>query len=443
MNRTVSYASVCAAVLLTLLGVDRYVTYHSGADLGVFVQAIANAAHGMADTPEGGSHFLHHFSPILYLFAPLLWITHSAIALIAVQAVAYALVAPALFAFARRHMDERLAATASIVALAYPPLVGVAFTDFHELGFAPAAFVGLVWAVDARRWIWASVWLAVMLSIKEDQALILASLGVLLAVAAWRRDPAAARFGALASLVSLATFVGYFAIVWPLAGGSGNWFALSYYLNPPSAGTHHGFAAVLARLSYLGEALVPLLFIPLRTPWFVLAVPGLFEVLASRWSITYTMGQHYAGVWIGGMLIAYVMGLATIAQTDAKRATNMLRATLGICILVLVFASPTHWGHYLRLRGAHDAALDRIVARVPGTAPIGTFDEAYVHLAFDPNAQMGFEGEPEYALVDAHYNSAAWRDVYGPQFNAISGAYRPVATDDGVTLYQRTQGRPR
>ena len=42
-----------------------------------------------------------------------------------------------------------LAAFAACIALVYPPLVGVAFTDFHENGFAPAAIVWLAWALDA------------------------------------------------------------------------------------------------------------------------------------------------------------------------------------------------------------------------------------------------------------------------------------------------------
>src|SRR5471032_2983048 len=90
-------ACVTYAVVLTLLGVDRYATYHSGADLGEFVQTIATPLTGFGDTPEGGSHFLHHFSPLLYLCTPFLLLTHSPVALIALQAIAGALVAPAIY----------------------------------------------------------------------------------------------------------------------------------------------------------------------------------------------------------------------------------------------------------------------------------------------------------------------------------------------------------
>src|ERR1700729_3365922 len=165
-------ASAIFAAVLTLLGADRYASYHSGADLGEFVQTIATPFSGFGDTPEGGSHFLHHFSPLLYLCSPLLLLTHSPIALIALQAVAGALVAPAIYLLARKRAPERIALLAAFVALLYPPLVGVTFTDFHENGFAPAAIAWLAWAVDAGRWRWAALFVVLGLAIKEDEGLM-------------------------------------------------------------------------------------------------------------------------------------------------------------------------------------------------------------------------------------------------------------------------------
>ena len=45
------------------------------------MQTISTPFSGFGDTPEGGSHFLHHFSPLLYLVSPLLLLTHSPIVL--------------------------------------------------------------------------------------------------------------------------------------------------------------------------------------------------------------------------------------------------------------------------------------------------------------------------------------------------------------------------
>ncbi len=103
-----------------------------------------------------------------------MWLGRTPLVLVAIQAVATALTVPPLFLIARRRVPEPLAAWVAAVALLYPPLAGVAFSDFHENGFAPAATLWLLWAVDARRWRAAAAFVAVCLAIKEDQAPLVA-----------------------------------------------------------------------------------------------------------------------------------------------------------------------------------------------------------------------------------------------------------------------------
>jgi uncharacterized membrane protein len=153
--------------------------------------------------------------------APLLLLVHSPIELIAVQALAGALTAPAIFLLARRRMNEKLASIAVIVSLLYPPLVGVTFTDFHENGFAPAAIAWLVWAVDARRFGWAAVFAILALAIKEDEAAVLLLLGLgYAAYSFYRRDRTGAIFGAGVSLAGVVALVAFVATFRALSGGS-------------------------------------------------------------------------------------------------------------------------------------------------------------------------------------------------------------------------------
>jgi len=427
------------------LGIDRYVTYHSGADLGEFVQTISSPLTGFGDTAEGGSHFLHHFSPLLYLCSPLLLIFRTPIVLIALQAVAAALVAPPVFLFARRRMPDSLAALVAVVALIYPPLVGVAFTDFHENGFAAAAIAWLIWAVDARRYALAALFVAIALAIKEDEALILFVLAIGFAIFSLRRgDRTGTQLAIMTAMASAMVLLAFFALIRPLAGAHGTWFAINYYEGHASDAPH-GAAIVLGRVAFLAEALLPLASVPLATLAILLAVPGLVEVLASRWPITYTMGQHYAGVWIGEMLIAFAFGVAAIFRRNAGSARMLVRISIVLCLLNLAVASPTHWAHFLGPKTTHDRALDALLARIPPAASVATYDEVYAHLGFDPNAQMGFEPNPfpQYALFDARYDSVAWRRVYRPRLDALlrDGRYRPLVTIDGATLYAAGQGR--
>ena len=434
-------ACVVYAVALTLLGADRYASYHSGADLGEFVQTIATPFSGFGDTPEGGSHFLHHFSPVLYLCSPLLLLAHSPIALIAIQALAGALVAPPIFLLVRKRAGDRLALLAAGVTLLYPPLVGVTFTDFHENGFAPAAIAWLAWAVDARRWGWAALFVVLGLAIKEDEALMFIVLGAGFAIWGGRRgDLPLTRFAAATAVTGVLTLALYFAVVRPLAGGHDAWFALTYITDP--AAHQSGLAAVLGRLSFLLEALVPLCFVPLFGWSVSIVLPGLIEVLSSQWSITYTMGQHYAGVWVGEMLVAYALTLASLAGRRGPRfASRLAVASLVICVLNLSLASPTHWRHYLAPVNAHDRVIDAFIAALPPDAAVGTHDEIYSHLGFDPNARLEWASQPEYVLVDNTYPSQAWQDTGRKALADLVAhhVYALVRAQDGVELYRKNR----
>ena len=437
--RLVWTGSAAYALAYFFLGWNRYATYHSGADLGLFTQTIASAlGGGFRNSLEGGNHFTYHFSPILFLCAPLLLLAHSALALVAIQAVACALVAPGIFAIARRRTGERAALGIAAVGWVYPPLAGVTFTDFHENAFVPAATVWLLWALDARRLGLAALFAAILLATKEDQGLILGVLGLGAAIYFGRRgDRASAAFGAGLTVVSLAIFVAYFAWVRPLAGATTPWDPLHFYAlgGVQSRGPTTPLFS-FGRLTYLLEVFGPLLFVPLFSALVVAALPGLAECLLSHESLTYTMGQHYAAVWIGYVLVAFALVAPRLGAWSRW-------GPLAACVLVLAFASPTHWAHFLRARTAHDALLDRFVASIPREGSVGTHDEIYAHLGFVPGAQIGLDPLPRTALFDSSYRSTAWLERVRSRFLELlrSGVYRRSREQDGVVEAERTSLR--
>lgn len=439
--RLVWIATVAYAAIFFAIGADRYVTFHSGADLGIFAQSIASAFHGFSNTFEGSSHFVFHFSPILYLCAPLVWLTHSALALVFIQAVATALIAPALFEIARKRTSDAGAAALAGIALLYPPLQGVTFTDFHETAFMPAAIAWLLWAIDARRFGIAAVLLAVTLSTKEDQAPAMAFLGAVAAIHFGRRgDRPGVWFGLGAIAAALLVFALYFVVVRSLAGAEHGWVPKHFY----AWGTAYEHAPspqeqILGRLTYLIEAFAPLAFIPLRSRVVLLALPGLAEVLASREPLTYTMGQHYAAVWIPYVLVAFAIAGAHLLSSQRRASANWVRASAALCVIVLVFFSPLHLGHFLRAPSARDAATEAALAAIPRTASVGTYDEIYAHMGFYPNGAVGLKSNPEYVLYDDRYASAYWNAVTLPQIKRglADGTYAVADDRDGIVTLRR------
>jgi uncharacterized membrane protein len=439
-TRVVAAATALYAVVFFALGVDRYVTFHSGADLGIFTQSIVNYAHGMYNTREGWSHFAYHFSPILYLCVPFVLLAHSALALTAIAAVATALVAPALYAIARRRTSDGNAAVLTCIALLYPPLHGVTFTDFHEIAFAPAAIAWLLWAIDARRFAIAYVLLALVLSIKEDMAIAMLWLGLCgMVYFARKHERNGFVFSAVAAGVGALTFVAFFALVVPAAGGGALWrphWRYNWFGEPavPLA------QQLLTRFTYLLEAFVPLAFIPFRSRVLLLALPGFAEILGSRWALAYTMGQHYPGAWAPFVLVAFVIAAAHLIERAPRVSRRwVFGAPALLCVLTLLVANPLHLGHFLGVPGARDASLTAMIARVPQTASVGSFDEVYAHMGFYPGARIGIGGYPEYVIADDAYASSAWDGKILPRLRAAleRGVYAPVACQNGITLYRR------
>jgi len=440
VRRVVIAASIFALVLF-ILGADKFLTYRSGSDVGLFVQTIASVTDGFRNTTEGGNHFTVHFSPILAVCAPFVLATHSALALVAIAAVATASTAPPLYAIARRHgAGDGVAFFVALAGLSYPPLVGVAFADFHENVFAPAALIWLIWAFDAGRYRWAAAFALTALAVKEDEAIVVAwaALG-----AAWscvrRRDRPGFAWSATAIFASITVFVSYFTIVRPLAGAHAAWSPEHFYdwrRALPANQTAPAWSP--GRLTYVLEAFAPLLFVSLASPFVLLALPGFVEVLASRESVTYTMGQHYAAVWVGPVLASYAIATARIARRHPSRGLRLSRLAVAACAAVLVVASPTHWAHYLGPRTAHDAALDRVLASLPPDAPVATAEETFAHLGFDRRAVLGVRGDCDYVVLDTHATRSALveRDAPLMRVALAAGRYRQERDDDGVAVYR-------
>ena len=439
-GRAVALATIAYAAIFFVLGVDRYATFHAGADLGLFTQTVASAFHGFSNTVEGTSHFAYHFSPILYLCAPLLWAGRTALVLTLLQAAATAAIAPALYAIARRRTSDGAAAALACAALLYPPLQGVTFTDFHEVAFVPAAAAWLLWAIDARRFGVAALMLATLLACKEDQAPAMAFLGVVGWVYFARRGERGGLVFSIAAIVaSVVVFAGYFAVVRPLAGAPERWIPEHFYAwNGPGPAIAPA-QQIVGRVTYLLEAFVPLVFVPLRSRIVLLALPGFAEVLASHEPLTYTMGQHYAAVWVPYVLVAFVVAGAQLIERQGLVGWRFLRASLALCLVVLVFFSPLHLGHFLGWPTSRDASIEQTIATLPRTATIGTYDEIYSHLGFFPGAAIGIRSSPGFVLYDDRYVSQSWSQHIFPKVLRATreGRYAVASDRDGVVLLHR------
>jgi uncharacterized membrane protein len=419
------------AVIFTLLGWVKYAVHRNLVDFGIFAQTAASAF-GCFCNPIEGSHWAFHFSPILYVAGAALAAWKSPLTLIALQALACALVAPPIYAIVRARADAGTARLAALVVWLYPPLAGLAFGDFHENGFAPAAVVWMLWALDAGYLVAAAALAAVVLAVKEDQAIFLTAAGFLGYGLFRRSDVPRARLALGVACASLIVLTIYFFLIQPHAGANPNWQPTRFYAW--SAGDMAMLPiGVLERFGFLGFVFVPLLFVPLRSKWMLLAILPLAEVLFSRMPTTFTLGTHYTGAWIGYVLVAFAMGLSRLS---GPIRTRLLYVSLAICALVFLFADPLHPGLNLRRIEARDIALDRFLTTLPSDLDVATQEEAYTHLALtDSNATLLPEPDTTVnacnALTDTDFPQSARLEE-----NAVAPGRRPALLQRAIVTRQ-------
>ena len=372
VRRRLPWAIAAAyAALFTALGAWRYAVHRNLVDFGIFAQSLRTNFFCLCN-PIEGSHWAFHFSPILAIPMLLLHIWNSPLVLVLVQSAACALVVPAVYALVAHRSDARTAALAAWISALYPPLAGLAFVDFHENAFAPAAVLWLFWALDTRRFRLAALFAIVALGVKEDQALFIA-VGALASAWVLRRDMAMRRFLLGLAAVACIVVAAFFFAIAPHVGTNPAWQPTRFY-----AWNGADFVALpatlLARLGFLVLALAPLAFIPLRSPVILLAIPPFAEVLLSRMPTTFTMGTHYSGAWIGYLLAAFAFAVP-------RASRRALYLALAFCVLEFALADPLHPAVNLRPIESRDRALDAYLRLWPSDLAVATQEEAYGHLA--------------------------------------------------------------
>ncbi|HYL27016.1 MAG TPA: DUF2079 domain-containing protein, partial [Candidatus Nitrosotalea sp.] len=360
----------------------------------------------------------------------------SALTLVAMQAIAGALAAPPVYGLVRARSDVTTARIAALVAWLYPPLAGLIFGDFHENGFAPAAVAWTLYAFDLGNLGAAIAGAAVTLCIKEDQALFLAIAGGL---GAWHyRGTTRGRVAAGVAIASITVLLAFFALIQPHAAAATAWQPWRFY----GWSSDFTFSGLAARAGFLLLIFGPLLFLPFRSPMVWLAAAPLAEVLLSRMPTTYTLGTHYAGAWIGYVLVAFAGAVRALPQARARAALYICAA---LCVVEFAVADPLHPAVNLRRPQARDGALDGFLRELPPNAAIATQEEAYTHLALrDPYATLlpehaGAPLDTCFVLVDSEYPDSPRLQEYGNAFAALVNAHRyvPVASNGGITLYRR------
>ena len=351
----VGLLTALTAACYSVFALTRQYTFHTASyDLVIFDQAVRSYAHFQPGISiikgvhngfgPGFSVLGDHWSPVIAVLAPLYWIHSGPTSLLVAQAVLFALAVPPLWIFTRRAFGGggRATAAAYLVSVAYAlswPIAQALNVGFHEVAFAPVLTAVALERLQAGRLRTALIALAALLLVKEDMGLLVAGIGLYLAVSRPRVVSRQALVG-LGLIVAGAadTYLTTYLLL-PAFGGR-----LGYYWAYPALGHNvpqalwHLIAHPASSLRLLVTPSVKLTtmlwlfgafcFLPLRSPITLAAVPLLLErMLATVFPNWWVTSYQYNAYLVIVLAFAAVDGAARLERSVLRM--RLRRAATG------------------------------------------------------------------------------------------------------------------
>jgi uncharacterized membrane protein len=331
----------------------------SGYDLGIFDQAVRAYAHFHAPiTPlkaPGFDILGDHFDPILAVFAPAYWIWDNAGVLLIAQDLLVVVSIPVVYRFTRRRAGLGFSWTVAAVYGLSWPIQTLIDVQFHEVAVAVPLLALAIDALDRGTHKSLLLWSGLLLLVREDMGILVALLGLLAylraprqAVAAsWRarlvhRPPAAAvalivggiaAYEVVTGLIIPALSPSHHFSYWQFdAIGQDLPDALRGIVTRPWHAAHVFFTpgVKVRTILYL---LAPLAFLPLCSPYVVIALPLLAErFFNSRPELWTTHFQYNALPWLV-LMLAFVDGAGRVGLLRATRTAAVARSVLAAVLV--------------------------------------------------------------------------------------------------------------
>lgn len=322
-------------------------------DMGLEDNLVWNVLHRgplFKSSPLGGptaSHLGFHATWFAFVLAPIYALRQNAETLLMIQAALLGGAAIPLYLLGRRYVGPWQAALVALCYLFYPGLHGSNLYDFHYLPLGPFFMWFVAYFVESRRWIWATVFIVLTLSVREDVAVGMGFLGGLLLLAGRRPKD-----GLFLLFVGAGYFLVMKGIVMHKAMGGSDAFVHQYRLLIPEGDS--GFSGVVKtilsnplytlstmmerqKLIYFLQIALPLAFLPFRRPiglWA--AAPGLlFTLLSTEYPPLLMISFQYTAYWSAQLFPASLLNLRWMDQRVREGAHSPAWKASWIAALIL------------------------------------------------------------------------------------------------------------
>jgi uncharacterized membrane protein len=409
-------------------------------DLGFFEAIIHDYAQGRLPKLSwaGDAMAPLHFSPALALFAPLVIVWPSPIALLIAQAV---LVAVGLAPLMRATSGW----TAWVVALTYglaPAFGALVGFDFHEVALAVPLLAFSMAAMlrgDHRA---AVLWAMPLVLVKEDLGLTVAALGAVVFLRGSRR------WGTIAMLFGAVTFLVLLVWVLPVIQADAS-FVDRYAPTGPGEALQTLSTSMDQKARTVLFLLLPTGLLALRSPLLLVVLPTYgWRFVTDRATYWYPWYQ-YDAVLVPIAVAAMIEGAALLG--GRLRQIGLALAVVATLYLLPQQAFSQAWDPDFWDTPSRTAAVDRVLDRIPDGSVVAASDTLGARIALRTELNtvgdtVGLDGPPLPAAAFADVEWIAFDSSVAPApvpawrgFARLidSGEFAVVAESDGVFVARR------
>ena len=436
-----------------------------GFDMGIYDQGIWLVSRFKTPflTVRGLNFFAHHVNLITLGLVPFYWLGGGPHLLYAVETVAMALGAVPVWLLARDRLGNAwLALVLSASYLLYPSLEWINWWHFHPDALVITPLLFAYWLSTRRRWGWFCLAVGVALSCKEDAALAVLALGLVM----WLRNRER-RAGLLTAAAGAAWFVICTKVVIPIANGGRAPFYTDLFPGLGTSVTSIAFnlvrhpsrwirpATARSRWTYYAQLFWPVALLALLEPFVLLiAGPQLLVNVISGHGYTHDIKYHYSSIVIVGVFLATVEACARWGRTQAGR--RFLVGLVGAASLAANVAwSPSplgvkyHSGIWATAQPKH-RAVNAAIRLIPGGAPTAATYYLVPHLThrtliyefpnpwITTNWGIADRDPPDPSKVDWLVVDTSLNGTAAPLYARLtSGEFQVVFDESGIVVAHR------
>ena len=455
---------------LPMLRYDRFGTF--GFDLGIYDQGtwLLSRAKDPFVTIRGLELFGHHASIFLFLLVPFYWLGGGPIFLLVVQVLAQASGAVAVFLLARDLLRSKWAGVALAAALLLNPTYQwLAWEFFHPDAVAIGPLLFAYWAARNQRWRVFTVAAVLAVLCKEDFALAVAALGVVMAFRGERKR------GVIVAVASTAYFFFATRVLIPAENGIGPFYD-SFFGDLGKSPTEVAFNSVrhptetwrLAnapdRRNWYWNVFAPWAFAPLfDVRVLAVALPTIFVNVVSSFPYTRDYRFHYSAIVVAGSALATVEAIAWISRRAKERLATQSVMVAVVLVAALVASVTLGCAQYSRhyrdgtwplQSDPRIAVKEEAVKSIPAQASASVAYNIDTHMTHRAgiyefpvpwcNINWGVRGEHlsdpatvQYLLIDTTLVDSARDKVL--LADLLSGEFETVSNDQGIVVAKRVR----